>query len=90
MTQYIGKHISPRHSIPFSYVPAKHASFAMHAYKSAASVYGPILDCVYAMADMVAESNGVSHDAAISQVLKDEEWSLLAADRAAILAKLKG
>jgi hypothetical protein len=89
VAQYIGKHASPRHGIPFSSVPAQHAQSAMHSYTSAARAYGPILDCVYEMADMIAESNGVSHDAAISQVLKDEKWSLLAADRATIIAKLK-
>lgn len=88
----MAKYLSPRYSIPFNRIPAQFVpigSYVWHSSKNAVSNYGPILDCVYEMADMIAESNGVSYNDAISQVLKDEKWSILKTDRETILAKLK-
>lgn len=81
---------SPRQGFKFDRVPSKRASMCggsctVHYPFS----YGPILDCVFEMADQVANGNGISHDAAVAQVLRDEGWTLLPTHRAAILAKLK-
>lgn len=90
MAQSVGKYQSPRHGFKFDHVPTVRASIAggsliVHYPDS----YGPILDCVFEMADDVATANGLSFDDAINTVLRDEGWSILPTHRALILAKLK-
>lgn len=81
---------SPRHGFPFNKVPTIRGSVygGSNIYHHPES-YGPILDCVYEMADQIASSNGVTHESAINTVLKDEGWHVLPTHRALILAKLK-
>lgn len=50
--------------------------------------YGPILDCVYEMADDISTSNGVSPEAAIDSVLRSEGWKILPTHRTQILQRL--
>lgn len=92
MTLYIGKTVSPRHGFVFDKIPTRHGSkhadygqlIAHHQDQ-----YGPILDCVFEMADMIATSNGVSHEKAIETVLADEGWRILPTHRKSILERLK-
>jgi hypothetical protein len=51
--------------------------------------YGRVLDCVYEMTDAVASANGITHEQAIEQVLRDERWRILPTHKQMILNKLK-
>lgn len=80
---------SPRHGFAFNEVPTRRGSpwggsVVVH-YEEA---YASILDCVYEMADQVATSNGIHVDAAITQVLKDEGWTLLPQHRKMICNRI--
>lgn len=90
MTTYVGKHLSPRHSFVFHELPTvKGSMFGMSIVRHYPEDYGAIIDSVYEMARDVADANSVSHEAAIDQVCKDENWKLLRAQRTQVLAKLK-
>lgn len=82
-------HKSPRHGFEFDRVPTVRGSmFGGSIVRHYAESYGPILDCVFEMADDIASANGCTADAAVSQVLRDERWRLLPTHRAAIVARL--
>lgn len=80
---------SPRHGFAFDRIPSVRGSIhggSVTRYHE--STYAAILDCVYEMADQIASGNGVTHSAAINQVLKDEQWTILPTHKAAILVRL--
>lgn len=81
---------SPRHGLPFAEVPTVRGS--MYGGSNVAHYpesYGPILDCVYEMADDISTGNGITPEAAIEQVLRDERWRLLPKHKNMIATKLK-
>lgn len=89
MPQKIDARVSPRHSFKFDRVPTVrgswHGGSIVYHYPES---YGPILDCVFEMADDIMTGNGVTAEQAISQVLKDENWKILPTHRRAITARL--
>jgi hypothetical protein len=51
--------------------------------------YACVLDCTYEMACDITDANGVTPDAAISQVLKDEGWRILPTHRRDIIDRMR-
>lgn len=91
MTAHVGKQKSPRHGFEFSEVPTVRGSmYGGSVVVHHADSYGAILDSVFEMASDIADANGVTHESAICQVLKDEGWRLTPKHKAMILEKLKG
>jgi len=89
MAQKFWKQASPRHGFVFDEVPTVRGSmYGGSIVKHYPECYGPILDCVFEMTDDIATSNGVTHDAAIGQVLKDEGWRVLPKHRRQIIERL--
>ncbi len=72
MSRLCREESSPRHGIVFDKIPT-YQTFIYHPPET----YAWILDCVYEMVDDVSSANGVSLEAAIAQVLKDENWRVL-------------
>lgn len=90
MAQKMWKQVSPRHQIPFDSVPTIRGSVhggSVTPWQPAA--YGPILDCVFEMADAVSTGNGISAAAAVEMVCKDENWRLLPSHKKLIIQKLE-
>lgn len=90
MAEYILREFSPRHRIPFNHIPTVRGSIrggscVVHSRES----YGPILDCVYEMADQVATSNGVSVEEAIKSVAEAERWRVMPRHQKLIATMLK-
>lgn len=84
------KHKSPRHGFLFDRVPTVRGSmYGGSIVRHHPESYGPILDCVFEMADDIATSNGVTPAAAIEQVLKDEGWRVLPTHKKEILKRLE-
>lgn len=89
MARYIGKTTTKRNHLPYNRIPTVRGSVYGYGFlRYDEETYDNILDCVYEMSDMIAESNGISIDAAISQVLKDEEWYILPSHRKMIVEHL--
>lgn len=76
---------SSRHGFSFNRVPTYCRGDMRYTQKD----YAAILDCVYEMADMIANSNGVSNSRAIDTVLETEGWVILPTHRTMILKKLE-
>lgn len=90
MAELVGHHKSPRHAIPFKEVPTiKGSMYGGSIVKHPTEFYGPILDCVYEMADQIANGNGETHERAIEIVLKDEGWRVLPKHKKQIIEKLR-
>lgn len=97
MTRQVVPTTSERHGFAFDRVPTIRGSMygGGDVYPnrcgagSVSTDYGRVLDCVYEMADDVATSNGVTHEQAIEQVLRDERWRILPTHRKDIINKLK-
>lgn len=89
MSQVCKKQLSPRHGFEFSETPTVrgniHGGSVVRHYPDH---YGPILDCVFEMADDISNGNGVSVESAIETVLKDEGWRLLPKHKKMIVKKL--
>jgi len=89
MSVLIHPRTSPRHGFPFEHLPTiKGNKYGGSITRHEAENYGPILDCVYEMADQIATSNGVPYEVAITQVCEDENWRLLPRHAKMILARL--
>lgn len=90
MAEYILREHSPRHGIPFNHLPTiKGSMYGGSIIAHYRDSYGPILDCVFEMADQIATSNGVSTAAAVDQVCRDEGWRVLPRHRAEIVKRLE-
>lgn len=84
MSRPCPKEASQRHGIVFDRVPT-FQTFIYHPPEA----YSQILDCVYEMADAVSSANGVALEAAIAQVLKDENWRVLPTHQKQIIEALE-
>lgn len=80
---------SPRHGFEFSEVPTVRGSiYGGSIVFHYPEYYGPILDCVFEMADQISTSNGIGAEAAIDMVLRDEGWRIIPRHRKQIIARL--
>lgn len=89
MAEKVTKQTSPRNGFVFSEVPTVRGSmYGGSAIAHSPKNYGPILDCVYEMADMISTGNGVPASQAIDMVLRDEAWRILPKHRQMIIDRL--
>lgn len=89
MTLAVTRIASPRWGFSVKTVPTRKLSRHGDSYTPySAADYAQILDTVYEMADQVANSNGISHERAIEQVIRAEEFCILPSDVKRIVAKL--
>lgn len=89
MAVSILKTASPRHGIVFADIPTIRGSmYGGSVVLYTAEQYGAILDCVLEMADAIASGNGVSVEAAIGRVTRDEKWRILPKHRKIIVDML--
>jgi ectoine hydroxylase-related dioxygenase (phytanoyl-CoA dioxygenase family) len=89
----IPKTLTPRHKFEIKAIPTRSLPLSVlwHTDRPRhVNAYAATIDCVFEMADMVATSNGVSHDVAIDTVLRDEGWTILPTHRRMILQRLQG
>ena len=94
MTRKVPPTTSARHGFTFSAIPTVGGSAYGGSYPNGCGAtqpsvdYGQVLDCVFEMAGDLADCNGLSHDRAVDQVLRDEGWRILPTHRAEIIRRL--
>lgn len=88
MAKYIGKKLTQRNNIPFTKIPVV-TVYGTVVKRYPEREYSDILDCVYEMADMVSNANGITVESAIEQVLHDEQWNILPVHKKLIAQLLK-
>jgi len=81
---------SPRNGFKFDRVPTvKGSTWGYQVTPLYHGDYGPVLDCVFEMADDIMTGNGVTAAQAVEQVCKDERWRLLPRHKKAIIERLE-
>lgn len=89
MAQMTWPDVSPRHGFKYDRVPTVRGSMYGGGVTPIRHLdYGPVLDCIFEMADDIMTGNGISAAQAVDLVCKDERWRILPRHRKAIIARL--